>query len=104
MPRADTPRTVFLVTIGRNVVADEVQADDEVLAGTARPDPARVVRPRAGTTSGASDPVPLVPDFAALSLDDLDGLDNAVLQSAIRRLLVAVDRSDPPVAGFNSAI
>jgi FXSXX-COOH protein len=94
VPRTDTPRTVFLVTTGRNTVANKDQVD------TARPDPARV----AGATSGGIDPVPLVPDIAALSLDELDGLDNTVLQDAIRRLLVAGDRSDPPVAGFNSAI
>jgi FXSXX-COOH protein len=53
---------------------------------------------------GEIDPMPLMPDIAALSLDQLDRLDSAVLQTAVRRLLVAVDRSDPPVAGFNSAI
>ena len=94
MPQADTARTVFLVTNGRKAVMNTDQVD------MARPDPAGV----ADTTSGRIDPVPLVPDIAALSLSELDRLDNPVLQGAIRRLLVAVDRSDPPVAGFNSAI
>jgi FXSXX-COOH protein len=83
VPGTTAPRTVFLVTNGRNAVRDQILPGD---------------------TSREADPELLVPDIAALSLDELDGLDSAVLARAVRRLLTAVDRSDPPVAGFNSAI